>query len=328
LDGIEHVGYSAFILKYFFSMKTSPITPFDLSASVLAVPPLSRHADLSLNVAANLALISHIEAGGVSILMYGGNANFYNIAVSEYAAVLDMLAAQAHADTWVVPSIGPDYGKATDQIAILRERAFPTAMMLPAAGIYTDSGAATHIRKQAERLGKPLIVYIKSDSYLTPATVRALDADGVVAAVKYGTPRATMAATRDDAFLKALVQQVSPSKIVSGIGERPAIVHLRDFGLQGFTSGSVCLAPRGSMAILRHTQAGRYDAAQALRVHYLPLEDLRDAINPIRTLHEAVTLAGISNMGPMLPTLSNIEPQHFDAVRSAAQTLLAWDKTH
>jgi dihydrodipicolinate synthase/N-acetylneuraminate lyase len=257
--------------------------------------------------------------------MYGGNANFYNVAISEYAALLDMLTAQAGADTWVIPSIGPDYGKALDQVAILREREFPTAMMLPAAGIYTDAGAATNIRKHAEKLGKPLIVYIKSDNYIQPATVRALEADGVVAAVKYGTPRGSDEATLRDSFLKELVQNITPRKIVSGIGERPAIIHLRDFGLQGFTSGSVCVAPRGSMTILRLIKAARYNEAQALRANYLPLEDLRDSINPIRTLHEAVTLAGIADMGPILPTMSNIEPQYFDSVRSAAKTLLAWD---
>ncbi len=306
-------------------MKTTPVTPTDLATSVLAVPPLARHADLSLNPSANQALITHLEAGGVRTLMYGGNANFYNIAVSEYAALLDMLQSQARADTWIIPSIGPDYGKALDQIAILKERNFPTAMMLPAAGIYTESGAATNIRKQAEKLGKPLIVYIKSDNYIQPATVRALEADGVVAAVKFGTPRNSDEATLRDSFLKELVQNITPRKIVSGIGERPAIIHLRDFGLQGFTSGSVCIAPRGSMAILKLIKAARYDEAQALRAHYLPLEDLRDAINPIRTLHEAVTLAGIADMGPILPTMSNIEPQYVDGVREAARILLDWD---
>jgi hypothetical protein len=58
----------------------------------------------------------------------------------------------------------------------------------------------------------------------------------------------------------------------------------------------------------------------------LLLEDLRDSINPIRTLHEAVTLACIADMGPILPTMSNIEPQYFDAVRTAAKTLLAWER--
>ncbi len=179
-------------------------------------------------------------------------------------------------------------------------------------------------RKLAERLGKPLIVYIKSDDYLSPKTVAALDADGCVAAVKYGTIRADYSV---DAYGKDLVQAINPNKIISGIGERPAIIHLRDLELQGFTSGSVCVAPRGSMAILRALKAKDYATAAKIREAYLPLEDARDAINPIRTLHEAVTLAGIADMGPMLPMLSNIEEKYFARVRETAVALLAFDRS-
>jgi dihydrodipicolinate synthase/N-acetylneuraminate lyase len=305
-------------------VKTTPVTPSDLAASVLAVPPLARHANLTLNHAANKAQIDHLQAGGVRTLMYGGNANFYNIGTVEYPAILDMLEKLAGKDTWVIPSIGSDFGKAFDQVSILRERKFPTAMALPQATISTESGIATGLRKLAERLGKPLIVYIKSDDYLSPKTVAALDADGCVAAVKYGTIRTDYT---QDAYGKALVQAVNPNKIISGIGERPAIIHLRDLGLQGFTSGSVCVAPRGSMALLKALKAGDYAGAEKIRAAYLPLEDARDEINPIRTLHEAVTLAGIADMGPILPMLSNIEENHFTRVRDAARALLAHDRT-
>ena len=50
-------------------MKTSPVTAQDLQRSVIAVPPLARHDDLSLNEAANKALLGHLEAGGVRNVM-------------------------------------------------------------------------------------------------------------------------------------------------------------------------------------------------------------------------------------------------------------------
>jgi dihydrodipicolinate synthase/N-acetylneuraminate lyase len=65
-------------------VKTGSITAADLARSVLSVPPLARRADLTLDPDANRALIRHLEAGGVSTLMYGGNANFYNIGLYEY----------------------------------------------------------------------------------------------------------------------------------------------------------------------------------------------------------------------------------------------------
>jgi len=68
------------------------LTPAQLTGSVLAVPPLCRNADYSLNDAENAKLIRHIEAGGIRTLLYGGNANFYHVALSEYDALLGLLA--------------------------------------------------------------------------------------------------------------------------------------------------------------------------------------------------------------------------------------------
>ena len=40
-------------------------------------------------------------------------------------------------------------------------------------------------------------------------------------------------------------------------------------------------------------------------------------------LHEAVTLGGIGDMGPMMPLMSNIAPELRDPVQRAAQELMA-----
>lgn len=304
-------------------MKTSAVTAADLARSVLAVPPLARNGDLTLNPSANAALIRHLEAGGVSTLMYGGNANFYNIGLYEYGAVLDFLEQTAAAESWVIPSVGPDFGKLLDQARVLRTRAFPTAMVLPQTFPATPDGCEKAIRMFADSYGRKVIVYIKAENYLTPANVGRLVDAGVVAAVKYSVVRDDSAA---DPLLREYLQRIDSKLVVSGIGERPAVAHLRDFGLAAFTSGSVCVAPRGSMRILNALHAKDYATAERLRAAYLPLEDLRDAHSPIRVLHEAVTLSGIADMGPMLPQLSNIGSAHASSIRAAAQALLAHDK--
>ena len=56
-------------------------------------------ADRSLAEAANGKIIRHLEAGGVSLLLYGGNANFYHLPLPEYDAALSMLARLAGPDT-------------------------------------------------------------------------------------------------------------------------------------------------------------------------------------------------------------------------------------
>ena len=106
------------------------------------------------------------------------------------------------------------------------------------------------------------------------------------------------------------------------IGERPAIVHLAEFGLPSFTSGSVCVAPAASTALLRALADGRQGEAKAIRELFLPLEDLRDAHGPIPVLHHAVTEAGIADMGPILPLLSSLGDELRRSVREAASALL------
>jgi hypothetical protein len=46
---------------------------------VFAVPPLAHAADGTLDRAQNERMIRHIEAGGLTMMMYGGNANFYHL---------------------------------------------------------------------------------------------------------------------------------------------------------------------------------------------------------------------------------------------------------
>ena len=304
-------------------MKTTPVTPTDLSASVIAVPPLARHRDLTISNADNRALIQYLEEGGVRTLLYGGNANLYNMGARELHELLDMLEEEAGDDTWIIPSVGPDFGKLMDQVEVVKGRDFPTVMILPLAFPATPDGIATGIRRFAERYGRPVIVYIKTDGYLEPSHVAALVNDGIVAGIKYATVRSD---PREDAYLRALLDVVDRGIVVSGIGERPAIIHLRDFGLQGFTSGSVCVAPNSSMRILALCKDGRWDEAEEERAKFLPLENLRDAHSPIRVLHEAVTLAGIADMGPMLPMLSNIAEAHRAPIRDAALALRQHDE--
>lgn len=304
-------------------MITDPITASHLQSSVVAVPPLARRGDQSLDLAANRALLRHLEAGGVRSVMYGGNANFYHLAVSDYAAVVDFLAEAAGRDTWVLPSVGPDFGKMLDHAALLRRRAFPTAMLLPIAFPFTSEGLAAGLRRFTDVLGKPAVLYLKSDPYLRPEALGRLFEEGRVAAIKYAVVREN---PEVDPYLAEIVRVLPRERIVSGIGERPAIAHARSFGLSSFTSGSVCVAPRGSMQMLHHLQAGRYEQAERVRADYLPLEDLRDAISPIRVLHDAVTLAGVADMGPMLPLLTGLDEAQRARVAPVAQRLFETDR--
>jgi dihydrodipicolinate synthase/N-acetylneuraminate lyase len=294
-----------------------------LTRSVLAVPPLARNSNFSLNAAENTKLIRHIESGGIRTLLYGGNANFYHIALSEYDAVLGYLGEAAGGNTLVIPSAGPAYGMMMDQAKIIRKHKFPTVMVLPHTGVTTADGVEAGVRNFVQAAGVPALLYIKHDGYIEPENVKRLADDRVISGIKYATVRNDPA--KDD-YLKKLVQLVDRRIIISGIGEQPAIIHLKDFGLGGFTSGCVCVAPKLSVAMLDHIRTKNWDQAEAIRQTFRPLEDLRNAINPIRVLHEAVRLAGISNTGPLTPLMSNINEMEQGPVREAATRLLEADR--
>ena len=299
------------------------LSPGVLTASVLAVPPLCRNADFSLTESGNAKLIRHVESGGIRTLLYGGNANFYHIAPSEFTQALAMLTQLAGPDTLVIPSVGPAFGTMMDQAKVLRHHRFPTVMILPQQGITTSQGVEVGVRKFVEAAGIPAVLYIKADGYIDVPQVAALARDRVICGIKYATVRTDPA--KDD-YLRQLVSQVDPAIIISGIGEQPAIVHMRDFKLAGFTSGCVCVAPRLSAQMLKAIRANDWTTAEKIRKTFQPLEDLRNAINPIRVLHEAVRLAGIANTGPLLPLLTNLPEEHHAPVRAAAKTLLDSDR--
>ena len=173
------------------------------------------------------------------------------------------------------------------------------------------------------RSGIPALLYVKQDGYVEPEDAGALEREGLLSGIKYATVRRDPAV---DPYLSRLVDHVPAARIISGIGEQPAIVHLREFGLGGFTSGCVCVAPRLSQAMRAALHRGDEAGAERIRALFKPLEDLRNRINPIRVLHRAVEGAGIAPTGPLLPLLSLVEPEHEAAIDAAARALRAADE--
>lgn len=299
-------------------MQTRAVTPDDLARSVIAVPPMARDENLVFQAEENKKIIRHIEAGNVSTLLYGGNANFYHIALSEYESILSQLAELAGEDTLVIPAAGPSYGTMMDQADILKETEYPTVMVLPQQGLTTSEGVVTGLRKFAEKVGKPIVLYIKYGDFITVEGAKQLVDDGIVSWIKYAIVRDNPS---DDPYLAELVTKVDPSIIVSGIGEQPVIDHLVGFGVNGFTAGCVCIRPELSDDLLKAVQAGNIDRAREIQAIFSPLEDLRNGINPVRVLHEAVKLAGIADTGPALPLLSGISDAETELVKQAAMNL-------
>jgi dihydrodipicolinate synthase/N-acetylneuraminate lyase len=303
-------------------MKQTALSLEEFTASVLAVPPLARRNDLSMDDAANRGLIRHIESGGIRTLLYGGNANLYHMPLREYAPMLTLLADAAGPDTRVIPSVGPDFGKMIEQADLLRNSGYQTAMVLPMQGFTTPQGVAEGISRFVDRAGMPVTLYIKSEQYIDLDTLQALVESHKVLCVKYAVVRPD---PNDDPFLHGLIARISSRRIVSGMGERPVLSHLGHFGLASFTTGSGCIAPKACMALLHALQ--RQDMAEAERLYnlFLPLETLRDSVSLIRVLHDAVTWSGVADMGAQLPLLSPSPQSMRGEIEATAKQLLAAD---
>jgi dihydrodipicolinate synthase/N-acetylneuraminate lyase len=292
---------------------------------VYAVPPLPRARDArrSLDFAAAECVASHIAAGGISRFLYGGNAFLYHIRLDEYEDLLGWLNAFP-ATRWPIPSVGPSFGRAIDQACLLRRFSFPCAMVLPCSDPRDARGMEAGMREIASECGLPLIAYVKSEDAFGSDKEEGLDAigrlvsDGVCVAIKYAVVRDD---PRHDAYLEGLLRRVDRQRVISGMGERPAVVHLRDFELGGLTTGSGCIAPRSCTSLLEACSMKDWKKANAVRTGFMPLEDLRDAWGPARVLHHATELAGIAPTGPIPPYVSALDARQLDELAPVARRL-------
>jgi dihydrodipicolinate synthase/N-acetylneuraminate lyase len=312
-------------------MKTTPVRPEDLRG-VFAVPPLARRPDArrAIDAAQNDRILRHMAAGGLRRFLYGGNAFLYHATLAEYEEMLGWLSGLPE-DHWAIPSVGPSFGRAMDQAPLLRRHRFPAAMALPCSDPRDAAGLEAGLREFADAAGVGLILYLKEEGSFGTDRTAGLDAvarlveSKVCVGIKYAVVRPDAV---DDPYLKALLERVDRHFVVSGMGERPAVAHLRAFDLPGFTTGSGCVAPSLCQALYEAAAAKDWARAEELRRAFMPLEDQRDAWGPARVLHAAVELAGIATTGAIPPFVSALSDEQRAALEPTARTLVSREREH
>jgi dihydrodipicolinate synthase/N-acetylneuraminate lyase len=293
--------------------------------AVFAVPPLPRRADarrtLDLDAAEQVA--SHIESGGITRFLYGGNAFLYHATLGEFEMLAGWLASFVEPRV-PIPSIGPSFGHALDQAKIVRRHRFPAVMMLPCGDPRDARGLEAGYREIADAAGTPLVIYLKSrdafggDQDAGLDAVGRLVADGVAVAIKYAV---VLDDPSHDPYLDGLLRRVDRARVISGMGERPALVHVREFGLPGMTTGSGCIAPQRCQEFFEAARARNWTRAEELRALFMPLEDLRDEWGPARVLHSATASAGIADTGPIPPYISPLKEKQVTILTPVARQL-------
>ena len=294
---------------------------------VFAVPPLARTTGKTrtIDFEQNSRIVRYIAQGGISRLIYGGNAFLYHGTLAEYEQLLEWQAEIQENGLWLIPSAGPSYGRLMDQAPLLRRFRVPCVMTLPCGDPRDVDGIERGLREFAEAAGARLMLYLKEETNLGRDLMAGLDmvakltGDGICIAIKYAVVRDDPA---QDAYLDELLKRVDRGKVISGIGERPAVTHLRQWGLPGFTTGSGCLAPSLSAAVFTACRAGDYAEAERIRSLFLNLEDLRDAWGPARVLHHALELAGVAATGAIPPFISELCRDRQNCVKPVALEML------
>ena len=294
---------------------------------VFAVPPLARAPGKAraFDFEENTRIIRYIAKGGISRFIYGGNAFLYHLTLDEYEQLLAWQAEINEDGLWFIPSAGPSYGRLMDQAKLLRRFAIPCVMTLPCGDPRDAAGLERGLREFADAADTRVMLYLKDETNMGADLMAGLDAvaqlvdEGICIAIKYAVVREDPA---QDRYLDQLLKRVDQRKVISGIGERPAINHLRQWGLPGFTTGSGCLAPTLSAAVFSACRSGDYGEAERIRSRFLNLEDLRDAWGPARVLHHALELAGIARTGPIPTFVSELSPEQRNRIEPVVQELL------
>jgi dihydrodipicolinate synthase/N-acetylneuraminate lyase len=247
------------------------------------------------------------------------------LTLDEYEQLLAWQAGIKEDGLWVIPSAGPSYGRLMDQAKLLRRFAVPCVMTLPCGDPRDAAGLEAGLRDFAQAAGTRLMIYLKEETNMGADLMAGLDTvarlvdQGICITVKYAVVREDPA---QDRYLDQLLQRVDRHKVISGIGERPAINHLRQWGLPGFTTGSGCLAPALSAAVFSACRGRDYAEAERIRSRFLDFEDLRDAWGPARVLHHALELAGIARTGPIPPFVSELSPEQKKRIQPVVLELL------
>src|SRR3546814_4346936 len=102
---------------------------------------------------------------------------------------------------------------------------------------------------------------------------------------------------------------------------------LTTYGVVTYTSGAACIVPCAAMSILRAYRSGDLDRAESLRAPFLEFERIRASIDGFAVLHDGVTLAGIADMGPILPMLANLAADKRDTVARCVRDLLEVERS-
>lgn len=296
---------------------SKPALQLDDYKGVLVVTITPRHPDGSVDIDGVKRNAQYLIDRGIRILMpQCGTGLVYDSSLDDYRRTVEAMTDAVGDQAYVIPGVGPGYGRTQEMGRIAREFGVDGVMIMPVVGPASPEGVYTGLSDLVQTLDLPIVLYLK-DPRLMPveSTVRLAGMEQVHA-IKY--------AVKDLGMFDALVDEIGDDVVLlCGMAEKPA-VEFMDHGAKGYSSGMANFVPKMSLALHNAYMAG--NRAEVERIHALmvPFEDIRaegKGKYNAAALHvalERIDLAG----GPVIPMSTNVIYEDLERVRSLTDELM------
>ena len=283
---------------------------------VVAITPRSpyRKADLE-GIRTNVRFL--VENGISFVMPECGTGQAYDTNLAEYESVVGTFLEAAGNDAFVVPGIGPGYGRSIEMGNIARSLGAAGVMIMPVVGPGSAKGVRAGLSEIADVVKLPTILYQRRlDIMPVDDTIELCKQDAIVG-LKYSVDDMT-------AFRKINDGAGNSAAMVCGMAEEPSIKYLAE-GAVGFSSGMANFVPGLSLRIL--SSFGNGDMVEAERIQELmvPFEDFRGECHArysTSALHAGMDLAGLAG-GPVIPFSEDVDGTDLPRLTSMMNTLMA-----
>lgn len=290
--------------------------------NVLVVAITPRREDRQVDLEGVQKNVRHLIQHGIDFIMPEcGTGMVYDASLEEYEAVVGTFLDAAGDAAYIVPGIGPGFGRSLEMGHIARSLNVAGVMIMPVVGPASANGVYNGFREIAKVVQLPTLLYQRRLDIMPVEDVISLCGMDEVVGLKY--------AVEDlNAFDRIVEQAGDRAAMVCGMAEDPCIDYMTH-GAVGFSSGMANFVPRMSLTLHQKFAAGDRTEAERLRALMVPFEDFRGE-NGARysgsALHAAMDYAGLSG-GPIIPFAEEVGPQDLPRVHAMMDTLMKEETT-
>jgi len=285
--------------------------------NILVVCITPRHPDGQVDLEGAHKNVRYlIEHGADFIMPECGTGLVYDATLQEYETVVGAFVDAAGDEAYIVPGIGPGYGRSLEMGKIAHDLGVAGVMIMPIVGPASEAGVRRGLAEITEKVQLPTILYQRRLDVMPVEQVVELCKVDEIVGLKY--------AVDDLGTFKRIVDDAGEdAAMICGMAEDPCIDYLEN-GAVGFSSGMANFVPCMSLTLLRQFVDGNREEARRLRDMMVPFEDFRGE-NGARysgsALHAAMNYCGLGG-GPVIPFAEDVAAADLPRVNAMMEILM------